>query len=389
MQTASARYFQRPDNDHADYDPTRTTLGGSAGSAYLTRTGNDSNLRFQTGAAWRSPGFEINDIGYMRRADEINQSSWVGWTRRNPFSIFNHFSVNANQWLNWDTGGNFLGAAVNMNANWDFRNRSGCYLGVTHAFEEVSNTALRGGPASKWPATTEFNLNLWSDHAQDVRYSLGGWALKSAEDHLDLWSAWTSIAVRPSDALQIRLNPSFNRSLREQQYVGADAFGDQDRYLFGSLDQRTFSLTFRVDYSVRPNLTIQYYGSPFVASGRYSSFKRVTDPMADAYGDRFHTFAGDEIVHDAAAGLYEVDENRDGTVDYTIDDPDFSLRDFNSNLVVRWEYRPGSTFYLVWSQARSEFLNDGAFHIREDIDDLFQVHPHNVFLVKFNRWFSL
>ncbi|MBC8425330.1 carbohydrate binding family 9 domain-containing protein [bacterium] len=123
VQTSSARYFQRPDNDHTDYDPTRTSLGGTAGSLLLTRTGNDSSLMFQTGAAFRSPGFEINDLGYMRRADEVNQSTWMGYTKRNPFSIFNRWQLNGNQWLNWDRGGNFLMGAVNLNSSWEFKNR--------------------------------------------------------------------------------------------------------------------------------------------------------------------------------------------------------------------------------------------------------------------------
>ena len=389
VQTSSARYFQRPDNDHTDYDTGRTTLGGSAGSLLLTRTGNNSSLMFQTGAAWRSPGFEINDIGFMRRADEINQSTWVGYTRRNPFSIFNRWQLNSNQWLNWDWGGNFLGASVNLNTNWEFRNRWGGYVGVTRSFEELSNTRLRGGPASRWPGATEASFNLWSDHSKDVRFSLGGWIHQGDEDYIDTWNGWVSLVVRPSNALQVRLNPSFMRNLREMQYVGTFEFDGSDRYLFGHLDQRTFSLTFRVDYCITPNLTVQYYGSPFISAGSYGAFKRITDPKASAYRNRFHIFTGNEIAHDEQSGVYTVDEDGDSTTDYEISDPDFNFRDFNSNLVVRWEYQPGSTLFIVWSQARSDFLSNGAFDIGDDLGGLFRAHPHNVFLVKFNRWFSL
>ena len=278
VQTSSARYFQRPDNDHTDYDPTRTSLGGTSGSLLLTRTGNESSLMFQTGAAFRSPGFEINDIGYMRRADEVNQSTWMGYTKRNPFSIFNRWQLNGNQWLNWDRGGNFLMGAVNLNSSWEFKNRWGGYWGVSRTFDQTSNTFLRGGPAMKLPGDTEASFNLWSDHSKDVRFSLGGWFNKGDESHYEIWNAWCSLALRPSNALQVRLNPSFTRNLRDLQYVGTDAFGGEDRYLLGHMDQRTFSLTFRVDYCVTPNLTIQYYGSPFVSSASYGDFKRITDP---------------------------------------------------------------------------------------------------------------
>jgi len=389
VQTSSARYFQRPDNDHTDYDPTRTTLGGSAGSLLLTRTGNDSDLMFQTGAAFRSPGFEINDIGYMRRADEINQSTWVGYTKRNPFSIFNRWQLNGNQWLNWDWGGNFLSAAVNMNSSWEFKNRWGGYWGVSRTFDQTSNTELRGGPSMKLPGDTEASFNLWTDNSKDVRLSLGAWVYKGDESYVDVWNAWFSLLVRPSNALRVRINPSFTRRICDMQYVDTTSRGDEDRYLFGHLDQRTFSLTFRVDYCVTPELSIQYYGSPFVSSGRYGDFKRVTDPRAAAYADRFHAFGGSELAYDPGDAAYAVDENADGTTDYAFDDPDFNFRDFNSNLVVRWEYRPGSTLFLVWSQSRSAFLSDGDFDLRGDLDGLFGVQPHDVFLVKFNRWFSL
>ncbi|MBU1073520.1 carbohydrate binding family 9 domain-containing protein [bacterium] len=388
-QTASARYFQRPDNDHTDYDPTRTTLGGSAGSLLLTRTGNNSSLMFQTGAAFRSPGFEINDIGYMRRADEINQSTWVGYTRRNPFSIFNYWQLNGNQWLNWDWGGNFLGAAVNMNSSWEFRNRWGGYWGVSRTFAQTSNTALRGGPSMELPGDTEASFNLWSDSSKDVRSSLGGWFDKGDASYFDVWNGWISLAARPSNALQISLNPGFTRNLHDMQYVDTVSHDGEDRYLFGHVDQRTFSLTFRLDYCVTPNLTVQYYGSPFVSSGSFGAFKRITDPRADAYADRSHAFGSGEIAYDTVDAVYEVDENGDGAADYEIGDPDFNFRDFNSNLVVRWEYEPGSTLFVVWSQSRSDFLSSGASDLGNDLDGLFRVHPHDVFLLKFNRWFSL
>ena len=115
VQISSARYFQRPDNDYAGYDPTRTSLGGHGGSARIRRIGKNANLSFQTGAAWRSPGFEINDIGFMTRADEINQFGWVGYQIRNPFSIFRRVEMNANEWLDWDFGGTPIRRAANTN----------------------------------------------------------------------------------------------------------------------------------------------------------------------------------------------------------------------------------------------------------------------------------
>ena len=161
----------------------------------------------------------------------------------------------------------------------------------------------------------------------------------------------------------------------------------QGNAVLGTIDQRTAALTFRIDVALRPNLTVQYYGAPFLANGSYREFKRVTVPHAAAYQDRFHVFGPEEIQY--ADGNYEVDENQDGSVDYEFHDPDFEARDFNSNLVLRWEYQPGSLFYLVWSQARSGFVTDGNLSVGDDMHALFDVHPHNVFLVKLSKWFSL
>lgn len=167
-QRSSARYFQRPDNGHVSYDPDRTSLAGHSGSLRLTRTTSQSAFRFQTGAAWRSPGFEINDIGFMRNADEINQFTWVAWQFRNPFSIFRRAQINANQWLDWDFGGNFLGARANTNAHVTFLNNYQMGAGFTWEGERLSSTELRGGPASRWPGVRFFNVYAGTDSRRSL-----------------------------------------------------------------------------------------------------------------------------------------------------------------------------------------------------------------------------
>ena len=119
------------------------------------------------------------------------------------------------------------------------------------------------------------------------------------------------------------------------------------------------------------------------------SLKKVTNPRAKNYDDRFHTFTGDEMTYNPAKGRYEIDENQDGQVDFSLGKPDFNFRQFRSNLVVRWEYRPGSTLYLVWSQGRTGFANNGRFDYFGDVEKLFSIYPENVFLIKLNHWFSL
>ena len=154
--------------------------------------------------------------------------------------------------------------------------------------------------------------------------------------------------------------------------------------------QKTFSLVFRLDFCIKPNLTLQYYGSPFVSSGRYDAFKQITAPRAETYADRFGVYDAAQIAYDATREVYDVDENRDGRVDYSFDRPDFDSREFNSTLVLRWEYRPGSLLYVVWSQARSDdALRPESLLPGRGVRQVFDAPPHNVFLVKFSKWFSM
>lgn len=386
-QTAPARYFQRPDNGHAEVDPTRTTLSGHAGSVMFTRTGNRTNLMYQVGAAWRSPGFEINDLGFMRNADEINQFAWLSYVRRDPAGIFNNWQANANTWLDWDSGGARLGRAANVNVSGQLRGQQRFHLSATRNSERLSNTELRGGPASLWPGGWEYEGSVSNDERRPLRLDAGAYGSRQDGDMRETWSLWTEATWQPTNGLRLALNPSWERNDNHLQYVATAGTDGGDRYVFGHLDQRTFALTFRLDWCLTPALTVQYYGAPFLSAGSYDGFRRVADPRAPTLTGRFRALAGGELA--ATDDGYEVDENDDGLADYGFGRPDFNLRDFNSNLVLRWEYDPGSTLYVVWSQGRTDFVDDGRFRLHDDLDALFGTHPRNVFLVKFNRWFSL
>jgi hypothetical protein len=139
-----------------------------------------------------------------------------------------------------------------------------------------------------------------------------------------------------------------------------------------------------------PNLTFQYWGQPFIATGKYYDQKYIISPMAKNYTDRFHTYSAEEISFDT--DHFNIDENRDGNIDYTLDNNDFNVKQFLSNLVVRWEYSPGSTLFLVWSQTRDFYTNTGKMDFINNLSDLFNKGkntPHNVFLIKFSYRFGL
>jgi len=366
-QRRSARYYQRPDADHVELDSTRTSLSGHAGSLSLAKFGGGVT-RFQVGAAWRSPGFELNDVGFLRRADEINQFGWFGLQFNKPFSVFRRLSFNANEWVNHDFGGVNTSNTANINTNATFKNNWRASAGLTRDFEHTSNTALRGGPSSKWPGSWNANASINSDDRRAIQLRLGG-SLTSGDDDSETYrDVWLDFGWRPSSQIRVSLNPSYSVSQPKRQYVTTtERAGGGTDYVFAALDQETAALTFRLDYALQPDLTIQYYGQPFVAAGKYDDFQRVRNPRASRFEDRFEPLGQKEIPFD----------------------PDFNFREFNSNLVVRWEYQPGSLLYLVWNQSREGFVENGQFSVGDDLEALFDVYPRNIFLIKVSRWFSL
>ena len=387
-QTASARYFQRPDASHVSLDSSRTSMSGHGGLVTFGKGGNGHWL-FAVGGSWRSPGLELNDLGFLRRADNILQFTWVGYRIWDPFSIFRNVDINFNQWNGWNFGGERLFVGGNVNAGGQFRNYWRLNFGINREGESLSTSALRGGPALLEPGGLNLWFNINSDNRKALQISLGGSGRWSDDAVSRSRNIRLRCSYRPINSLNFELNPFYSHQIDNLQYVDTIEQDGQTRYLFGQLLQKTLGIVFRLNLSLTPNLTIQYYGQPFVSSGAYTAIKKITQPRAAAYSDRFHIFAETEIRYNPESELYEINETEGGLDTYFLDQPDFNFKEFRSNLVIRWEYMPGSTIYLVWSQDRSDFVNATSFDFGENMKDLFAVHPQNVFLLKVNRWFSL
>jgi hypothetical protein len=190
-----------------------------------------------------------------------------------------------------------------------------------------------------------------------------------------------SLGYRPSKSLKITVSPSFNVNKDELQYVTQQELGGSTDYVFAHISQKTLRASLRINYNITPDLSIEYWGQPFLSSGKYTDFKRITDSRASEYADRFSLFGGNELAYAPEEEIYRV-SGPGGNELYSFDQPDFNVKEFLSNMVARWEYRPGSTLYLVWSQTRSQSMADGRFDFRNDLTDLFDNQPYNVFLLK-------
>ena len=207
------------------------------------------------------------------------------------------------------------------------------------------------------------------------------------DDDSRAWNAGGYLNFRLSNRLSLSGSASYEQLLDNLQYVATADRDEGTRWVMGRIDQGTWSFTFRVNLSITPELTVQYYGSPFIGTGHYTAFKRATDTLAQDNASRFHLYGPEEIAYRAEDNSYQVTEAGGGP-SYSFANPDFSFRQFRSNLVARWEWKPGSSLYVVWSQGRTSYAPEWDASFGSNWDSLRQARPDNVFLVKFSYWFS-
>jgi Domain of unknown function (DUF5916)/Carbohydrate family 9 binding domain-like len=387
LQRNAVHYYQRPDASHLGVDENATSLVGHGGSVHFGRSEKD-RFRLTDHFHWYSPGLELNDLGYLRQADILANQASVGWAEPSPKGIFRTYSLQLSREDDWNFGGLATHATTTLDASAMFKNKwttTGRF-----AFNQVVDTgALHGGPALRWHQYFSALLNTATDNSR--RFWVGAQAERAwtIDDDSGSTNLLASLHLRPSNRLSLSGQASYETKTDSLQYAATAESAGGPRFVLGRIRQDTWAFTFRANLSITPELTVQYYGSPFIGTGRYSSFKKATDTLATAYADRFRLYAPGEIAQDAATNRYVVSEAQGGTgAGYSFDNPDFSFRQFRSNLVVRWEYKPGSSFYAVWSQGRTDSVATWESSFSSNWDALWRARSDNVFLVKLSYWFS-
>jgi hypothetical protein len=368
-QTSAVHYFQQP-GDNPQVDSTRTSLSGHEEQIKFGKYGGGVT-RFETSIVRQSAGFEVNDIGYLRRADVLDWSTWGALTFKDARWIYNWAQLNGNHWETWNTSGTRLENAVNLNGHMGLRNNWDVHAGSTfgHLSASYCDRCTRGGPVLRQSHT----FYPWAGFNSDSRrtVSTGVWMnLNFADEgrsHGASFSPYLNFLV--SSRLQINIGSGISRDHEDAQWLGnfTDSGTPRTHYSFAHLDQRTVSMSTRINYTMTPNLTFEFYGQPFVSTGIYSDVREVSNsPGASAYTDRFVPFT-------APAGT----------------DLSFKFTQLRSNSVVRWEYRPGSTLFLVWAHGRDGPLNENLNESwPRDYRDLFALHPDNTFLIKVAYWLN-
>ncbi len=392
-QTAFEHLFQRPDAEEVTLDPNRTSLSGTGGTVRFGKSAGKSGkhgevFKFETGVTYRSPELELNDIGFMLTANEINHFTWAGLHFQKGFSIFRNARLNINHWAKWDGSGRFIFDFMNFNAHATFKNNWQTGMGIAYNPFEISNNALRGASSLRRPIGFGPNFYVTSDTRKKIYTNINASGFVGFENTVKSKNFSVGLTVQPLDALNISLSGNYSYYWRRQdQFVQNITYNNLTRSIVGQVTQKTLRFVARINYNITPDLTLQYYGQPYITRPVYTNFAYVARPMAKEFNDRFHIFTTNELS--ASNGSYQVDENHDGTTDYSFGKPDFNFVQFRSNFVVRWEYKRGSELYLVWSQGNTADafgeLDTPIFNSL--FDNAFADQSRNIFLVKWTYRF--
>jgi hypothetical protein len=369
LQTNGVHLYQRPDAD-LPLDPDRTVLEGDAEELRLGKIGGE-HLMFESALQRRSPGFETNDIGYLRRADQTSWSTWVGFFDRKARPLYNRFQLNNNWWQYWTTDGLPLEAAYNTNVHVTFRNNWGWHMGGTlgQLGTTYDDRAARGGPAVRQDPYISPWLSINGDDRKAIVPFFNANYYRGSGGRSRSWNIGPELDFKAVGRFSSSVSVNWSHNVNDNQWYGNYDEEDGTHYTFAHLDQTTTSVTARLNYTFTPNVSLQTYLQPFISKGTYSDVRQLSaTPRAAEYDDRYAPFLNSDVTSDPGG---------------------FNFKQLQSNVVFRWEYSPGSTLFVVWNEGRQGYASvAGTNGFQGDVRDLFGLHPANTFLVKVSYWLN-
>ncbi len=396
-QLSSTRYYQRPDADHLILDPTATSLAGYYAMVDVAKQAGAFGGKVAMAAS--SPGYEVNDMGFQSASDRLILDTNLSYNHPDPGRILRRWDVRVSPSAVWNYAGDRIWTEVNGNFNFQFLNYwgGGARLGYNPPHDDDRLT--RGGPLARTPRRFSGSLNVRSDQRRQTVGRLNyNWAVEDG----DSWNHRVSfnLTTNAGERLRIQLGPAYARSHVFAQYVTsvADPLADQTfgrRYIFGGLDQTTVSLETTLNFTFTSWMSLQLYVEPFISTGNYRELKELERPGTF----RFLEYGTDIGTLSQGPGGYAIDPDGTGpAAPFVVADRDFSYRSLIGNAVLRWEWRPGSTLFLVWQQRRISALSGdgvdgtdpwiGGFELGRDTQDMFATPADNIFLIKVNYWLN-
>jgi hypothetical protein len=388
LQLAPARYYQRPDKENYRFDPNKTSLTGYVHEMTLAKT---SGLHWTGTVTYQdyNPGFDINEAGFLGSTDMRGIAPLIAYSENRPSKHVRNWA----QYLFWNPTWNYDGHPTFMGVGSisvaELPNFWNYFVRFDWRPRVYDPGLTRGGPIARLTEGGGAQFQIDSDRRKRYTYGLyTSYSYNQAGGRgVNVQPTFT---FRPTTALRISMNPSWNRTHAMAQFVTrvvdpieTDTYGT--RYVFATLDQRTLSMVTRVDWTFTPTLSLQVFAQPLIASGDFKDYKEFARPRTfdfEIYGRDKGT-----IARDNATGRYTVDPDGAGSApSFTFGDRDFNQRSLRGNAVLRWEYRPGSALFLVWQQSRFGFASDGSFELGRDFDALWNTQPQNIFVIKGTWW---
>jgi hypothetical protein len=346
LQRGPARYYQRPDADYVEVDPSRTTLGGYTAGLNAARISGEHWL-WSAAVRATSPGLELNDAGQLSTADGVGGWAELRYRQTRPRGPFRSYDVFVTPEAGWNFGGTRTGGTLWLDAVGTWMNRWRSDFTVFYTPRAQSVTASRGGPRVGTRAQWAVINRLASSSAARFRWN-GRLYYGENEDGRATYRISGGVAFRPGPRWQLSVDPNYLQSTPVRQYVatlgGGPAATGGTRYVFASVGRSEFFAQIRLNYLFTPDLSLEFYAEPFASSGRYHSFGELPAP-----GSHDLTLYGSDTTR----------VRREGSATRVFGAPadavvrDFNVRSFRSNAVLRWEWRPGSSLFVVWQQDRA------------------------------------
>jgi hypothetical protein len=377
VQRGSLHYLQRPDARSFAVDSTVTSLAGVGARVWLNK--QSGRVLFNSAIGFMDPTFDVNDMGIQSRADVINAHVGSGYVWNDPNRWRKNASIIGAVFQSRDFDDNTVSEGGYAKGQIEFSNNYSWNLGASYNPETMNNRRTRGGPLSLNLPSVHGTLYFDTDGKAKRFYFLEVDA-SSAESGSQSVSVSPGIEWKPVSSLSVNVAPSYERVIEDAQYVGSQAdplatatFGA--RYMFATLDQKTLSAQIRLNWAFTPRLSLQTYLQPLVSTGHYYGYKDLARPKS--YDFTPYDPAG--ITSTAGGAILDLDGA--GPL-APIDNPDYDVRSLRGNSVLRWEYQPGSTLYLVWTQERSDYGRVSEFDPSGSLDRLVNASPNDIFLVK-------
>lgn len=383
-QRSLVHLFQRPDAGNLTFDPTRTSLSGIAAEYVIEKIGG-GHWTWSASGGLRTPGVETNDVGFLSYTDAWYASWLARYSEFTPGPLLRSWHAEGEAVAASTFGGDLIRPSLHLRTRAQMNNFWVATLNLDWWQPYLWPWELRGGPILRRQGYFNWRGTLTSDSRTSWRLQLRG-TLRT-EDEIDARTITLDpvLDLRPTSRATVSLSPAVTWNRDPDQYVASSARSDGDaEYVMGRLEQTTASLTLRLSYAFTPDMTFDFYGQPFVSSGRYTAFTRVVEPRERRWSHRVASI--DAATISIPQNRYLVDEDGDGVAEFDFRNRDFNVRELRTNAVLRWEYRPGSVLFLVWSQARDDDVVTGALDFGHDIDRLFEAPAQHVFLIKLSYW---